>query len=76
MLLQNFLDEAHDATVRVVGILATLQQTSIARLEAKREHVEGDVRTGLIDNTDYAERHTHTLQVETVWQHHMFQHAS
>ena len=68
MLAKHVVDKLYGGTVAAVSILATLQHTGITALETKGEHVEGDVRPSLVNHADYAERHTHPTEPQSVSQ--------
>ena len=75
-VLQHRLDQADDGTIAVIGILTTLQNTSAASLQTKREHIERHIRTCFIDDANNAKRYTHTFEVESIRQSRMFQHLA
>ena len=50
----------------MVRVPASLEQAGVAALEAQREDIESDVGPGLINDTDYAERHGNLPEFQTV----------
>ena len=66
VFLQHTMNQCHGSGVAVVGILASLEHTGIATLEAEREHIKGNIGARLIHNTYHAKRHTHALQFQAI----------
>ena len=62
------MDEGNLLAVALVGILAALEHTGVAALEAKGEHVEGDVWACLVDHADDAEGYGDATEAQTVGQ--------
>ncbi len=62
--LQAFLDEGGDGAVAADGFRAAAQDGGVARLQAQRGGVGGDVRAGFVDDADDAERHAHPADLD------------
>ena len=64
--LQHLMDNLHLGTITVVGILASLKHTRIAALEAKREDIECDIGTSLVNHTNNTKRYAHSLESQSI----------
>ena len=63
---QPLLQTAEDRARGVEALRAAAQDRRIARLEAERPGVRGDVRARFVDHADHPERHAHARDVEAI----------
>ena len=63
---QPLLQAAEDRARGEEALRAAAQDRRIARLEAERPGVRGDVRARFVNHADHAERHAHARDVEAV----------
>ena len=62
------LDHRNSGGVRPVRLFSTAQDRRIARFQAQRSHINGDIRTRFINHANHAQRHATTLQTQTAIQ--------
>ena len=75
LLFQHTVYQCHGGTVGAVGILASLQHTGIAALEAERKDIVRHVGACLVHHAYHAEGYRHALQVQTVVEGGILQYA-
>ena len=74
--MEYLVDESHLFAIALVGVLAALQYTSVATLEAEGEDVERDVRPCFINHSYHAKWHADTFQTQAVWQYSLTKHTT
>ncbi len=63
---QALLKAGEDRPRRVEALGPAAEDRRVARLEAQRAGIRGDVGAGLVDDPDHPERHPHARDVESV----------
>ncbi len=64
--LEGLMNQRDSRTVGCLGIAPTFEHTSIAALEAEREHIKSHIGPGFVYNTYHSKRHSHPTYEQTV----------